>query len=85
MLKPEEVQMQNMSLYAGNPQQAMYAAHHGNHMVRLFNRISNFLKLLGTVSRRSSIWAFDWTTAQLTYVIITCTNKIAFTPFSHQV
>jgi hypothetical protein len=47
MLKPEEVQMQNMSLYAGNPQQAMYAAHHGNHMVRLFNRISNFLKLLG--------------------------------------
>ena len=24
--------MQNMSLYGGNPQQAMYA-HHGNHMV----------------------------------------------------
>merc|ERR1719433_2449931 len=30
---PEEVQMQNMSLYGGNPQQAMYAPH-GNHMVR---------------------------------------------------
>ena len=30
--QPEEVQMQNMSLYGGNPQQAMYAPH-GNHMV----------------------------------------------------
>ena len=27
--------MQNMSLYGGNPQQAMYA-HHGNHMVSVF-------------------------------------------------
>ena len=31
MLQPEEVQMQNMSLYGGN--QAMYASHPGNHLV----------------------------------------------------
>ena len=46
-MQPEEVQMQNMSLYSGRDgggaggqggnaaaqQQAMYAAHHGNHLV----------------------------------------------------
>ncbi len=38
LFQPEEVQMQNLSLYGGGgnnaQQQAMYASHHGNHLVR---------------------------------------------------
>ena len=40
--------MQNMSLYGGNPQQAMYA-HHGNHMVSVFINFSfNFFQIILT-------------------------------------
>ena len=71
--------MQNMSLYGGNPQQAMYA-HHGNHMVSVL-LIFIFSKKISNHTNTKVYYNSEKTNRQCKFILQKYINQIFSYPF----